>query len=329
MKKISKFLSFILLCGLILTACTSAATQPPEPQVVESAATQAPATQAPATQPEATSPAVVQPEAAPAVQHTDVPGTLPTSEGKKWGDQSTISSINKARALGGDRFTLGRFERPYNANTMDVYFPQLDIDRAVLYPDDPTWVYVVITMVGRDANNAFSGKYAIELDLDRNGHGDILIQADQPAAAEWDTKGVRVNQDSNLDVGGIKPFVADSAGAGGNGYENILFDQGTGDDPDLAWVRLDPADSASFQIAFKKSLLAGNKNYTASIWAGTNLDPFLFDYNDHFTHEQAGAADSTITNFYPIKGLSELDNTCRQAINYDPSESEPGVCISE
>jgi len=318
MKKISFVLSIILLCGLILAGCTTAS-QTPEPQTVAPASTQTPVPQ-----PEATAPI----ETSPAVQHSDVPGSLPPSESKTWGDQSTISSVNQARALGGDRFTLGRFERPYNANTMDVYFPQLDIDRVALYPDDPTWVYVIIAMAGSDANKSLTGQYAIQLDLDRNGHGDILVLVENPAATSWSTQGVRVYEDTNGDVGGKKIIVSDSAGASGNGFETVLFDQGTGKDPNLAWVR-NTGDSASFEIAFKQSLLDGNKAYTAEVWAGTHLDPALFDYNDHFTHEQAGAADSTITNFYPIKELSEMDNTCRQAIGFNSKGTEAGICLPE
>ena len=165
MKKFSNFLSVILLCGL-MTACSTSApqSQPTEPPMVASIATEAPTSL-----PEATSPAVVQPETAPAIQHTNVPGTPPTSGGERWGDHSTVSSTNAARALLGDDFSDGKFERPYNANAMDVYFPHLDLDKVIVYPEDPTWVYAIITTVGRDVNNAFTGQYAIELDLDQNG----------------------------------------------------------------------------------------------------------------------------------------------------------------
>jgi len=320
MKKQSSLFSIILLCGLILTACTSAP-KPTEPPAGESNATEAPAQELVTTEP-----AAVQPETGSEIQHKDIP-TSPTLSGpERWGDHSTISSINKARALNGDRFTEGKFERPYNANTMDVYFPQLDIDRAVIYPENDTWVYAVLTMVGRDANNSFTGQYAIELDLDRNGRGEFLILVDNPASTDWTTQGVRVYKDANADIGGVNPVLADSAGASSDGYELVLFDQGTGDDPDLAWVRLDPDDPNSFQIAYKQSLLGGVKKYTAGIWAGSHLDPALFDYNDHFTHEQAGAANPDITNFYPIKDLAELDNTCREAIGYNPTGAEPGIC---
>jgi hypothetical protein len=325
MKKSSTIFSAILLCGLILSACSTPAAPTQAAQAEQPTAVQSNATEAPAATTEATEPAAVEP-AASGIQHASIPGSPATSGGEKWGDHSTVSSTNVARALLGDDFSDGRFERPYNANTMDVYFPHLDIDHAVVYPEDALWVYAVISTVGRDANNAFTGQYALELDLDQDGFGEFLILVDNPSSADWTTDGVHVYTDANSDIGGVKPFKADSDGASSDGYESVLFDQGNGNDADLAWVRLDPADPNSFQIAYKQDLLGGEKTYTAGLWAGTHLDPALFDYNDHFTYEQAGAANSEITNFYPIKELSEFDNTCRQAIGYDATGLEPGIC---
>ncbi len=322
MKQMSAAFSIILICGVILAACApqvqSQATEPPPPQ----------ATELPATVPLATE--AVVPEASPtaaaaSVQHTSVPGDLPAGKGLFLGDQSTISSLNKERAFAGDRFTLGRFERPYNANTMDTYFPYLDIVSANFY-QDATWVYAVITLVGPDANNALPAKYAVEADLNLDGRGDLLVLVDHPSSAEWTTDRVQVLEDGNGDVGGENIVNSDSEGKG-DGYEKVVFDQGKGDDPDAAWVRLAPNDPKSLQIAFKASLLGGHSAYLAGIWAGTDaLNPALFDLNDHFTHEQAGEANPDIANFYPIKGLSELDNTCRVAIGFTPSGNEPAVC---
>jgi hypothetical protein len=330
MKKTSMLVMILMLCGLILGACTSSQ---------QSSAPQPVSTEAPPAEPEASEtavsePEIVEPEAGDpgtetAIQHTSQPAEPPPSGAEILGDHSTITSLNPGRALVGDRFSSGNFERPYNANTMDVYFPHLDIVEADFYVEDAAWVYAVITLVGRDADNVFSGMYAIELDLDQYGHGDFLILVDHPAAADWTTQGVYVYADTNVDVGGQRAVLEDSVGAASDGYENTLFNQGAGDDPDLAWVRLDPNDPNSFQIAFKQSLLGGEKTYTAGVWAGTVLDPALFDYNDHFTHEQAGAANPDLPNFYPIKGLSELDNTCRYGIGFNPSGIEPGICESQ
>lgn len=64
-----------------------------------------------------------------------------------------------------------------------------------------------------------------------------------------------------------------------------------------------------------------------NMWAGSeNLDPGLFDHNDHFTHEQSGAAEKGLEFFYPIKEVSEIDNTCRMAIGFQPKGNETGLC---
>jgi len=63
------------------------------------------------------------------------------------------------------------------------------------------------------------------------------------------------------------------------------------------------------------------------VWAGNAiLDPTMFDLNDRFTHEQAGAALIEFEYFYPIKALAELDNTCRVPIGSQPNYIVPGMC---
>ena len=323
MKRISMFFSVVLMCGIVLAACApqapSQATQPPPP----------PATELPTVMIQVPT-AAPNPEASPtaaaaSVQHQSMPAELPSDKGIFLGDQSSVSSLNKGRALVGDRFSLGQFERPYNANTMDTYFPFLDIVSANFY-QDPTWVYTVITLVGRDANNAFPAKYAVEVDLNLDGRGDLLVMVNNPSSTDWSTDGVQVFKDANGDVGGHDVLKADSEGKG-DGYETVVFDQGKGDDPDAAWARLSSSDPNRVELVFKTSLLNGRTKYMAGIWAGTDsLNPALFDLNDHFTHEQAGEANPDIANFYPIKALAELDNTCRQAIGFVATGKEPGIC---
>ncbi len=320
MKILSMAFSVVLICGVILTACApqTQAAQPPPPSTTEppTASIEQPTT-AVGQEASPTAPAA-------SVQHNSVPGELPGKE-RFLGDQSTVSSSSTVRALVGDRFTLGQFERPYNANTMDTYFPFLDIVSANFY-QDPSWVYVVVTLVGRDANNAFPAKYAMEADLNLDGRGDLLVMVNNPSSTDWSTDGVQVFRDGNGDIGGVSVINADSAGKG-DGYETVVFDQGKGDDPDAAWARLSSSSPNDVELALKTTLLDGRSKYLAGVWAGTDaLDPALFDFNDHFTHEQAGEANPDIANFYPIKALAELDNTCRQAIGLVPNGNEPALC---
>lgn len=265
--------------------------------------------------------------APPPIQHQATPGPLPDKRSGHAGDQDSSSMADKRTAPGGDRFTFEQFERPFNADTMDVYFPYLDIQDALIFQDD-TWTYVVITVEGRDAGNALPGRYAVELDLNLDGRGDWLIVVDQPASTDWATDGVQVWADQNGDVGGAIVLKPDTT-AGGDGYETLVFDQTHGDDADLAWARL-PADAPNtVQLAVKRSLLGGDGAYLAGMWAGNgDLDPSLFDLNDHFTHEQAGEAMKDLEYYYPIKQVSELDNTCRVAIGFEPTGDVPGLCAS-
>lgn len=112
-----------------------------------------------------------------------------------------------------------------------------------------------------------------------------------------------------------------------DGFETLVFDQGKGSDADTAWVRIAPDSANTVQIALKRSLVGNDDTYLMNMWAGTSImDPALFDINDHFTHEQAGAADPGYEIYYPIKAVAELDNSCRMAIGFAPTGNEPGLC---
>ena len=50
-------------------------------------------------------------------------------------------------------------------------------------------------------------------------------------------------------------------------------------------------------------------------WAGTLVDPAMFDYHDHMTHVEAGSPNPGY-EVYPLKAMAEIDNTCRLAINF-------------
>jgi hypothetical protein len=262
------------------------------------------------------------------IQHTSVPGEPPEPRLSFAADQDSYITSPEKRAPGGDRFTFGRYERPFNGLTMDLYFPEIDIQETSSYHDG-TWIYYSITVKGRDSNQALSGRYAIEIDADIDGRGDWLLVASDPASKDWTTDGVQVWYDSNNDVGGSLSVAADDQGQG-NGYDTKIFDGGAGDDPDLAWVRIPPGGPFTIQLAIKSSLLNSNGIYMAGAWAGKDmLDPSLFDLNDHFTQEQAGSPLKEFEFYYPVKAIAEIDNSCRVAVGFQPSGGEPGLCPLE
>jgi hypothetical protein len=323
MRNTSIFLSIVLLFALALAACAPKAEPAPAapPPTQQPEETEEPVVEQPTA--EAAQPELAPTEAAPQVQHAEMPGELPEYTGLHMSDHNIVSGQGKLRSVIGDRFTHGLLERPYN--TDDVHFPYLDISEVTFYDADPTWFYVVVSMVGLDENNAFPAKYALEADVDLSGKGAWLILVNNPSDPEWTTNGVQIWKDTDGDVGGVEEMSTEKGAEGGDGYETLVFDNGQGDDPDAAWVRLSQQDPNSFEIAFKKSLF-GTK-FLMSAWAGTaQLDPALFDINDHFTHEQAGAMDPTLEEYWPIKGVSELDNTCRFPIGFSATGKEKGVC---
>jgi hypothetical protein len=260
------------------------------------------------------------------IEHKVVPVDLPTDKINHAGDQDSSVKADKKQAMGGDRFTFGRFERPFNGYTMDVYYPNIDIEDFNIFIDD-AFVYGSVLFKSIDPNSPTPGHYAMEFDLDLDGRGDVLVLAAQPKSTEWTTDGVQVWFDANDDVGGDSVINSDGA-APGDGYEDKVFDQGIGHDPDTAWIRISPDDPNTLQIAVKLSLFNGDKNYLVGFWAGNKiLDPALFDINDHFTHEQAGEAMVDFEVYYPVKDVAELDNTCRLSVGFTPNGNEPGMCF--
>lgn len=310
--------AFIMLGAMvIILACSLPAAADP---------TEAPAATATELAQEATQESAPPTEVPAAIQHQTIPIGLPNQHSGQAGDFDSSAILENKTSIGGDRFTFGRFERPFNANSMDVYFSQLDIVDTFVSEDD-TWIFGAIKIQAPDASNALSGKYAIELDTNLDGKGDWLIVASNPASTDWGVEGVQIFEDANHDVGGELPTLTDKNTTAGDGFESLAFDQGQGADADSAWARISPNDANSVEIAVKKSILGDTQKYLINMWAGNSLlDPALFDLNDQFTHEQAGAADSGLEYFYPIKEVYEIDSSCRMAVGYQPSGKEPGLC---
>lgn len=280
------------------------------------------ATDEPVSDPATASPEVIATDIP--IVHMLIPADLPSSHWSEITDRDSSLTAAERRANGGENFAANLYERPFNANTMDTYFPDLDILRARLYGDS-TWIYVSLLLVGPNPGGSLTGNYGVELDLDVDGRGDYLILAAAPGA-DWSTDGVRVWTDANNDVGGNYP-VQPEEGVTGDGYETLVFDSGLGADPDTAWVRISPSDPNAVEIAFKSALIENDAIFTWNGWTERSvLTPAWYDYNDHFTAAEAGSPLTEQTDYYPAKALAELDNTCRWAVGFTPTGQEPGIC---
>ena len=136
--------------------------------------------------------------------------------------------------------------------------------------------------------------------------------------------------DVNSDVGGNIINRPDDFGS--DGFEKTIFDLSQGvypeGDPDLVWVRqTTDSDLPAVEIAFEKWIFKDGKE--AFMWSVLSsdvaIDPATLYYHDHFTAEQAGAANTDDPN-YPIKDLAAVDNTCRVPLGFQAIGTEPLGC---
>ncbi|MGB7536955.1 MAG: carboxypeptidase-like regulatory domain-containing protein [Anaerolineales bacterium] len=233
----------------------------------------------------------------------------------------------KKSPSGSDAYQFNRYERPYTAGTMD-YLPDVDLTRVELRVAPP-WVYITFFTAGTRTDGIGRTMYGAEFDVNRDGRGEYLIWGGSPPGVEWTTDGVEVWKDSNGDVGGSDPQLANAPWTGGNGYDQKFFSGGQGADPDLAWIR-QIEGGLKIQLAFKYSAIG---NAAAFLWNGVAdfgvRRPDWFDYNDHFTQSDAGSPLPIQADSYPLQALFGIDNTCRDAYGFSPTGTEPGLCLYE
>ena len=257
----------------------------------------------------------------PTVPVTHVMTPTDPKGGKLVYDIESAGTAPEKRAPYGDSYDINRLERPFRQDMS--YTSGLDIETFIVTKDNDWW-YVTINLVGIDPNNTPEINYGVELDLDRDGFGDYLLWAHPPYADQWDTAPVQIYQDQNHNTGGLSggksdaPFTAD-------GYETLIFDGlAGGKDPDLAWVRVETGTPATVQFAFKKSW-SGSVFMLGVIADAGWKDPKKLDYVDRLPIEEAGSPVKENQN-YPLKELSLVDNTCREAFGFAPTRYEPQIC---
>ena len=178
-----------------------------------------------------------------------MPGSFPSGRQSGVTDADSSAGAAQRRALAGEDFSRNLFERPFTSETM-VYRPDLDIVLTTLNRTSD-FIYVEIQVKGQHEDGGLQGTYGFELDLDQDGRGDVLVLASN-LQSEWSTDGVFAWEDTNNDVGGETPIISD--GVEGNGYNNLVFDEGQGGDADLVWARVSPSNPNAAQLAFKPSL---------------------------------------------------------------------------
>ena len=293
--------------GTIAASTLQAPAVPAEPLVTEAP----PPTDTPAIPPTATA----------TIVHVTQPGNPPGAS-SFISDRSSAVLASEHRAIADD-FNRNWLERPFTSQVMD-YQAHLDMNRAEFAVGAP-WIYFTLFLEGLPPADS-QALYGVEIDLDKDGRGDWLIVGAAPPDSNWTTNGVRAYRDTNNDVGASTPMRADTPPYTGNGYDELVFDQGLGPDPDAAWIRRAPSGASEIELAFKSSLIGQYDEYLWGAWTDDGVkQPGWFDYHDHFSIAEAGSPISDNSN-YPLKALAAVDSTCRWGAGITPEADDIGVC---
>lgn len=322
-----KILPLLLLAAMFLQACNvstpqTAVVNTAKPTAVPSETAQATPESTPTVQPTVTQP-VIEP-----VIHITIP-SAGTSDRATAHDNENSLFYDTKKVKTGDEFYKNDFERPFTSVDM-AYLPDLDIVNFSINSDE-NFFYVKISMVSLDKlTQLLTGSYGVEIDRNADGRAEILLTTRPPYTTNFSADNTKAYMDFNSDVGGTNVNRPDDFA--GDGFERTIFDLSQGvypeGDPDLVWVRqTTDSDLPAVEIAFEKWIFNDGKvSFMWSVLADdVAIDPATLYYHDHYTAEEAGAANTDDPN-YPIKDLAAMDNTCRVPLGFQATGTEPLGC---
>lgn len=330
--KISTIFTIFILANVILSGCNMPLKPIPSatPPAINPAAISTTEKQSAAPTPKSTdnpteisSPTV---SPVPEIVHVMWPGSPQGKRNQTVHDQIDKTTAPQKQAFGGDDIRTGKYERPFDHDMN--YLPFVDLVTVFLNREDPLWIYVTFK-VNAPISTDTEGKtrFLVEVDTDLDLRGDVLIFTGIPKTKEWSTESVEIYTNPDVNVGGTTPVLPDQPLSTGRGYYQQIFNDGKGDDPDLAMSRRSD-DADSIQLAFKNTLTGGDKGKFIWLpWADYGMQNLsLYEYNDHFTYSQAGYPLKEDAQNYPIKALWGIDNTCRAASGFEPKGTILGLC---
>lgn len=304
--------ALLLFLAAILSACSLGPFGTTSP--AEETSTAIPATEIPTIEATPTEAQII---------HTTIPSE-PTKNLGNASDNDEINSSEDRDVNFGDDFIHNRFERPFTTD-MAEYLPEIDIVNFSISEDD-NFFYVTLNLAGVvSPDQPPTGHYAIELDSNIDGRGELLIIANPSFGSDWSTDGVQIFADDNGDIGGNDPKRSDPNYVG-DGYEKLMFDSGVGANPDLGWSRFVNGEIPAIQIAFNKVIFSATPTFMWSVWASASqFDNTKFNLHDSTTEDAAGSPDKQNSQ-YPIKSIAGIDNSCRVPVGFTATGLEPLGC---
>lgn len=221
-------------------------------------------------------------------------------------DPTSAGAVPPANPAAGetpvDSYTADLYERPFRVGPGGTtVLPALDIvsSRAGV---GATHLHYRINLAGpAPGPGKLSYSYGFEIDYDDDPAGDLLVRVDDPGAGvgpTFGTRGVSAFWNENSNVTGPNQGVPDGPDATPDGYEVVVFDQGTNRRPkavggDAAVLaRLAPDRAASVEIAvdaaFLQNLNADLAVTKVSFRAGASERPL--DHRTYYLHDKLGRA---------------------------------------
>lgn len=246
------------------------------------------------------------------IVHLNIPGTPKYDYQQRIDDCSTgervAMGVTTLVGAGCDNWNRYKIERPL-ASLNKEYLPAVDILTSYMGTDG-IWTYGKIQLFKTAAGNLPEDlTVGFEIDFDVDSIGEFLLIATNLSSTEWTTDGVQVWRDFTGDVAGDMAMEVDDKP--GDGYETLLFDSGLGDDPDMAWVRIDPTNGSVIEFAFKPVLYDNGSLFAWWAWSAQGtLDPTKMEIIDSMQSLETWKIDNTCGWIFGARPSKSLSNLC-------------------
>ncbi|HSD91256.1 MAG TPA: hypothetical protein VLB44_27220, partial [Kofleriaceae bacterium] len=241
---------------------------------------------------------------------------------------------------GADSYVNDEFERPAGQGTAAAsYLPSLDITRSDTGLD-ANWLFYRINLYGvqpgsvANASGSLPNYYGVEINLDNDPMGDLILQINQPSlnvGTNWGTTALEARLDQNETMGGPRPLLPDGPGQAGGGYEHRVFDGGQNFQPSqpggttAVQARI---NGAAVEIAIYRPVLASLTNVEITSFgfrpyaAGAQVSTSELYTQDDVNRAQLGSP-------YPWLTLAGAPATCPSGSSGDDGLTAAQVAALE
>ncbi|HUP70498.1 MAG TPA: hypothetical protein VM142_11895 [Acidimicrobiales bacterium] len=239
-------------------------------------------------------------------------------------DATSAGSTPPANPSGGatpvDSYTADVYERPFRSSPGGLAVaPALDIVSTRAGAGGAHFYYRMDLAATDPGSGTLAHSYGFEIDYDDDAAGDLLVRVDNPGGGlgtAFGTSSISAFWNENSNVTGPNPGVPDGPDATPDGYEVVVFDQGTnrrpkaigGDAAVLARVAPDRAASVEIAVdaAFLQDLNADLAVTKVSFRAGASERPL--DHRTYYLHDKLGRAGAGSP--YPFLQLPGAPASC-------------------